>query len=550
MGALRHKCPESPIYATFRIPIGSFPGPFALTLRYLRTNGVRELSAAFSLEPRRDDQDERRVSNPHLFIPKTELCYRQTYNHPPNGDLRMNETILFYATITIFGFIYIALALLPRKQIKSKKDYFLAGRNLGVFKATCTLIATQLGAGLLLGTSQQAFAMGLYGLLFTVGISTGLVILGCGLAGKLRALNIVTTTQVFEMKYHSRLLRKIASFLVTVTLCGILVGNIVASKLLLHSLNFQSDFFFISFWLFIIIYTMLGGLHAVVLTDLMQVSFIVLIFGGITIYSLMTSSFDFFSMSALESMQAKFTGHLPDASHLLIVLAMPALFALFEQDLAQIFFASRSKTVATVTAILTTIFMLSFGLIPIYFGMQAHLMGITTAAHTSPLIFVIRAIAGNVMAIMAASGILAAIASTADALLCAIGANITQDFSLSFLGFTSLVESKLTTFTMGIAILGLSYLMPTDIIYILTSSYQIPVSCLLIPILFAYFAKTARAYAAYGSIIGGAIGLALFYVWPIPFYPIYTLGLSLVGFVAGHFVEGAPPVPATPHTAQ
>ena len=467
----------------------------------------------------------------------------------------MNETILFYATIIIFGIIYIGLALLPRKQIKSKKDYFLAGRNLGIFKATCTLIATQLGAGLLLGTSQQAYAMGLYGLLFTVGISTGLIILGCGLAGKLRALNIVTTTQVFEIKYHSRLLRKIASFLVTVTLCGILVGNIVASKLLLKSLDFQSDFFFISFWLFIIVYTMIGGLHAVVLTDLVQVSFIVLVFGGITIYSFATSSFDFFSLSSLESMQHQFTGHLPDASHLLILLAMPALFALFEQDLAQIFFASKTKTVATATAIITTIFMLIFGLIPIYFGMQAKLMGIATTGHASPLISVIRAVAGSFMAIMAVSGILAAIASTADALLCAIGANITQDFSLSFLGFTPLIESKVTTFTMGIVMLATSYIMPTDIIYILTSSYQIPVSCLLIPILFAYFAKTARKYAGFGSIIGGAIGLVLFYMMPIPFYPLYTLGLSFVGFVVGHLVQGAPPAvqptpPITPHTAQ
>ena len=182
-------------------------------------------------------------------------------------------------------------------------------------------------------------------------------------------------------------------------------------------------------------------------------------------------------------------------------------------------------------------------------------MGITTTGHASPLISVIRALTGNVMAIMAASGILAAIASTADALLCAISANITQDFSLSFLGFTPLVESKVTTFSMGILMLGLSYLMPTDIIYILTSSYQIPVSCLLIPILFAYFAKTARKYAGFGSIIGGAIGLVVFYMMPIPFYPLYTLGLSFIGFYLGHILEGAPPAvqttaPTTPHTTQ
>ena len=96
---------------------------------------------------------------------------------------------------------------------------------------------------------------------------------------------------------------------------------------------------------------------------------------------------------------------------------------------------------------------------------------------------------------------------------------------------------------MGILMLATSYIMPTDIIYILVSSYQIPVSCLLMPILFAYFAKTARRDAGIGSIIGGAIGLIIFYIFPIPFYPLYTLGFSLIGFVAGHIVQGAPQVP-------
>ncbi len=464
----------------------------------------------------------------------------------------MNESILFYATITLFGIIYIVLALIPRKQIKNKTDYFLAGRNLGVFKATCTLIATQLGAGLLLGTSQEAYSMGLYGLLFTVGISSGLIILGCGLAGKLRTLNIVTTTQIFEKKYHSPFLRKIASLLVTFTLCGILVGNIVASKLLLTSLGFQSDFFFLLFWLFIIIYTVIGGLHAVVLTDLFQVSFIVLVFGGVTIYSLFTSPYHFFPFDALATMQQQFSGHIPHISKLLIILVMPALFALFEQDLAQIFFASRTKTVATITAIITTLFMLTFGLIPIYFGMQAKLMGITTTAHASPLIPVVRTIAGSIMAIMVASGILAAIASTADALLCAIGANITQDFSLSFLRLSPLVESKATTFFMGIIVLGASYLMPTDIISILVSSYEIPVSCLLIPILFAYFAKHVKRYAGIGSVIGGAIGFIIFhFIISVPFDSLYTLLISLAGFFIGHLLQKTPPQPipqTTTHT--
>ncbi len=455
----------------------------------------------------------------------------------------MNESLLFYATITIFGIIYVGLALLPRKQIKNKTDYFLAGRNLGVMKATCTLIATQLGAGLLLGTSQDAYQMGLYSLLFTFGISIGLIILGCGLAGKLRALQIVTTTQIFEKKYHSDFLRKIASLLVTFTLCGILVGNMVASKTLMHSLGFENDFFFALFWLFIIVYTMIGGLHAVVLTDLVQVSFIVVVFIGITLYSLFSSPHSF-SFTMLEAIQKNFSGQLPDASDLVNILLMPALFALFEQDLAQIFFASKTKTVATVTAIITTIFMLTFGLIPIYLGMQAKLIGLQVATGHSPLLEMVKHITGEFMVVMVACGILAAIASTADALLCAIGANLTQDFSFSFLGLSPVFESKTVTFTMGILVFGASYFMPKNVITILVSSYAIPVSILLIPIVAAYFMPHVHKYAGFGGAIGGVSGLIAFYFFPFPFHSLITLLFSFIGYIIGHIIQPAHPHPS------
>jgi len=447
----------------------------------------------------------------------------------------MNEAVLFYLTISIFGVIYIGLALLPRKQIASKTDYFLAGRNLGVLKATCTLIATQLGAGLLLGTCQQAYHIGLYGLVFTLGISAGLVILGCGVAGRLRALNIATTTEIFELRYHSPFLRKVASVIVTVTLCGILVGNMIASKSLMKSLGFQNDFFYFLFWLFIVLYTMIGGLHAVVLTDLVQVAFIVITFVGLVAYSLF--GFDHtFTWQALQEAQASFTGHMPDASVLFVMLAMPALFALFEQDLAQIFFASKNSRVATIAALFTTLFMLTFGLIPIYLGMQAHILNVEVATGHSPLLEVVKVIAGPLVVVLVASGILAAIASTADALLCAIGANITQDFSLSFLGLSPLVESKTVIFVSGMAILGLSYLMPTDIIHILVKSYEFPVCCLLIPILAAYIFNEVRMYAGFGGLIGGGIGLALFAWLSVPFAPLYTLLFSFVGYILGYII--------------
>jgi Na+/proline symporter len=183
--------------------------------------------------------------------------------------------------------------------------------------------------------------------------------------------------------------------------------------------------------------------------------------------------------------------------------------------------------------------MLTFGLIPIYLGAQAKLMGMAVAANQSPLLALIKSISNSFVLVMVACGILAAIASTADALLCAIGANITQDFSLSFLGLSPLVESKATIFTMGMAVLGLSYIIPSDVISILIRSYELPVNCLLVPILAAYFFDDAvKRYAGIGGLLGGLVGLVFFnLILPVSVPSLYTLGLSLIGYLVGFFMQ-------------
>lgn len=448
----------------------------------------------------------------------------------------MHEGI-FFLVLLIFSVIYIVLAISPARQIKSKKDYFLAGRNLGIFTATCALIATQLGAGLLLGTSQQAYNFGLYGFLFIFGISFGLIILSSGVAAKLRALNIATTTEIFETKYHSPNLRKFASILITVTLCGILIGNIIASRTLIESLGFKNQLFFTIFWLFIILYTMIGGLKAVVLTDVFQVLFIIFIFIGVFFYNLWHIKFNGFSLESLKILQQSFkTPH--NWGQILKTLSMPALFALFEQDLAQVFFASHNKKIARWAAILTTIFVLIFGIIPIFFGIEAQLNNIHVIPGTSPLIQYLQTFLNDFTLILIAVGILAAIASTVDALLCAIGANITQDFDLSFLHLSEVIESKTAIFVVGIVLLGISFMMKPDIINILVESYGLPVSCLLIPLLFSYFLEKVSYTAGVTSVSLGFITYCIFFIIPTPIAKeVITLLVSCLGYFGGLIYE-------------
>ncbi len=450
------------------------------------------------------------------------------------------NTLLFFAVFAALALFYTILGLLASTRVSTTTDYFLAGRDLGLFSVTMTLVATQIGGGMLLGTSENAYIYGLYGLLYTVGIVLGFFMLAAGFASKLQSLNVATTAEIFERKYNSPFLKKIASLLSIITMSGILIGQIVGSRTIISSLDLGvgTELIFIAFWLFIILYTMAGGLKAVVITDVFQVLLIMAIFFGIFLYSILYGPP--FAWKSIATMQREIFGTLPLSINALVAtISMPALFSLIEQDLAQRFFAARTKRIATLSALSSCILILLFALIPIYFGMQAKLLGVQVPAGMSPLIPTIELLTNEFMVIFCLCAIIAAITSTADSLLCAISSNVAQDFELRLIGFSNaLTRSKIITLIVGIITLAASYFVPQNIITILIDSYAISVSCLLVPLVWAYFNKKVSKQAAIFSIISGLIAFIIMPLWqtniPTVLVPVI---ISAIGYVIGNALD-------------
>ena len=444
---------------------------------------------------------------------------------------------LFLTVFFSMIIFYFILGIIASKKIKTTTDYFLAGRNLGLWPVTLTLVATQIGGGMLLGTSQEAYNVGFYGIMYTVGMSLGFLLLGLGFASKLRSLNVATTAELFETKYKSPALKKVASLLSIATMFGIVVGQIVASRSLIAGLGINSELIFICFWAFIITYTIIGGLKAVAITDSAQVLFVITVFGGIFLYSLWSETESFFSFTSISKLQGMFDSSGITYTSLVGIALMPALFSLIEQDLAQRFFASKTKKIAAFAAILASALLLLFSLVPIYFGIKAKLLGITFSG--SPLIPVLTKLTNEFVLVLAVCGIIAAITSTGDSLLCAISSNLSQDFDLSFLKIKNKLKlSKIVTLIIGICALTASYFVPQNIISILVGSYEISVSCLLIPLLVSYFKNNLNKNAAIGSIILGLTGFILFRIFPVPFpRELVSITLSGIGYIIGNKIK-------------
>lgn len=447
------------------------------------------------------------------------------------------DSTLFLGIFTVFALSLFAIGSWASRAIKTRSDFFLAGRDLGLASVTFTLIAIQLGGTMILGAAEWAYRYGLYGVLYACGMSLGFLLLASGVAARLRACMVTTTAELFEKRYQAPSLRLFAAFISIVSLLGILVAIVVSSRSLLHGLGITHESIFIVFWLIIISYIMLGGLHAVVLTDIAQVIFIVLCITGLIAYSLWALPQGFVSLSALIGSQQSFDASPLSSSALLATFLMPALFSLIEQDLAQPLFAARSQMVALLGAFFAGIFMILFGSIPVYFGMQARLIGLELSSQANPFIAVAEYISSPLVFALVICSIIAAITSTATSLICAISANIVQDFLPTVGNEKNMVRlSKIVTLLVGCIAVYASYYVHKTIIEIAIASYELSVSVLLIPLLGALYSKKPSKYGAFTAALLGLISFVVlnYYTLPIP-KEIIILVVSTLGYGIGHY---------------
>lgn len=444
------------------------------------------------------------------------------------------NTFLFLSLFSALGALYFYLGFRASKYVTTATDYFVANRQLGVWQISSNLIATQVGGGMLLGTAAAAYANGYYGLSYTVGMAMGFLLLASGIAARLQQFTVTTTAQLFETQYGSTILKKIASLLSIATLFGILIAQVVGFKSLMTAIGFGSWYIALPFWLSVVAYTMVGGLRAITINDMVQMAIIIATFGGIFVYMLLNDPASLWNTFTAQS--TVFQAQQMSLASISSIILMPGLFSLIEQDLAQRFFASRTKAVATTSALIAALFLILFAVIPVYLGMQAKLTGIMIPEGANPLIVLLQTMLPQAAFALSLCAIVAAIISTADALMNGISANITQDFELpSILGCDGLRLSKFTTILIGISSLIASYLVSPNIIDIIISSYQISVCCLLVPLLFCYYRKTNPQQAAYAAIAGGLAGLLFGTLVPLPIpKELVALSLSLAGYWLGN----------------
>jgi SSS family transporter len=155
------------------------------------------------------------------------------------------------------------------------EGYFLANRTLPWWAVGLSVMATQLSAITLVGTTGQAYADGMRFIQFYFGLPLAMVILSVTVVPFFHRARVYTAYEFLERRFDART-RTLASFLFLAQR-GLSCGVIVAAPAVILSivLGWNLSLTVLAIGLPTVLYTMVGGVQAVTWTDVKQMVVIV-----------------------------------------------------------------------------------------------------------------------------------------------------------------------------------------------------------------------------------------------------------------------------------
>ncbi|MBC61113.1 MAG: hypothetical protein CMP11_01550 [Zetaproteobacteria bacterium] len=391
--------------------------------------------------------------------------------------------------------ICLGISLFYAKKNKNQEDHHLAGKRLGISTLVLTLLATQVGGGAIVGTTELAFEYGWNGFSYSFGIATGLLVLCLGVGHKIRALNVKTIPEIFSIKYKSSVLHKLSAAASVVTLFFILIAIGVSTKKFCTFLGLNNPWMLFALAFLFLAYTSFGGFSAIVKTEILQITYI-LILTVVVIFNIETPFKEALSLAEQTKILIppfSFSNLLSDKGFLL-----PIFFTIIGQDMGQRCAAAQNPLKFSVASLIAGILILVVSFVPVALGIIARIKGLYFDNNTCLILHVLEKETSLELTNLFAVGILFAILSTADSLICAISLNVHMDL-MPHEKRSKIIFAKIFSFLFGLsAIVIANYF--DQIIPVIIFAYELFVVLFFVPIFMAVCLKNPSKLSAYSTI--------------------------------------------------
>ena len=435
------------------------------------------------------------------------------------------------------------------RKNESREDYYVGGRRISATHVGMSIVATDVGGGFSIGLGGLGFVMGLSGswLLFTglVGAWLCAVVTVPRIKGIDVEKGLLTYPDFLRIRYGGKVAAT-AAVISGIGYLGFTSAQVLAGAKLAAGSVFANitwaDPLKLSLYLMagvILIYTVLGGLKAVIYTDTLQW---IILLAGLSLFGLPFAYKEVGGWQVMVETLPKEFFRLDNVTWVQIVNWFVTIIPIWfvAMTLYQRIYACRNvkdaKRAFFIAGLLEYPIMAFLG---VSLGMMAHIVFPHAEKEMAMPMLLGQTLPAGIAGIVIAA-YFSAIMSTADSCLIASSANWVNDIicrsNLKLSNRQFMLLSQGVTLLVGILALLLASAFDT-VLDLILHAYAFMVSGLLVPTLGAFFWKRSRSEAALVSMLGGG-GLTLYLIFketPLPYMldpTLFGIALSLVLFVS------------------
>jgi solute:Na+ symporter, SSS family len=471
--------------------------------------------------------------------------------------------------VIIYWVISVAIGLYAARFVHNTKDYAVAGRRMPMYIVTATVFATWFGSETVLGIPASFIKEGFSGVVADpFGSSLCLILVGLFFARPLYRMNLLTIGDYYRKRF-GRPVEMLTSLCIVISYLGWVGAQIKALGLVFNvvsdgSISQQAGMIIGAST--VLVYTMLGGMFSVAITDFIQMIIIVLgmLYIGWAVSGIVPGGAG--AVIAHAAANDKF--HLLPAPELKDILLFftawitMMLGSIPQQDVFQRVQSAKNENTAANSSILGGALYFCFAFIPMFLAYSASLIDPKMVAanlegdsqHILPNL-ILSPIVPVFAQIMFFGALLSAIKSCASATLLAPSVSFSENILKPFFPhigdrrFLLLNRIVLVAFTCLVTVFALNS--QSDIYHMVENAYKVTLVGAFVPLTMGLYWKRATKLGGLLSVVLGLIvWIGAEYLTPQAMVPPQLAGLaaSFFGMIVGSLVskDAAHPVHHSP----
>jgi SSS family solute:Na+ symporter len=420
-----------------------------------------------------------------------------------------------WVMLILYFVVLIFMGITAARSCKTMDDFAIAGHKVPATVIFATLSASFIGAGYTMGTAAKGFSSGIGFLLIICAFSIQTTLVGIFIAPRLREYeNAYTIGDV--MGYHYGPLAKLLTGIISLIFCAGIVGVVArASGFVLNSVTGMPFIYGVILSAgIVVLYAAVGGMWAVVQTDILQ--FVVIVIAVPLILLLGLSD-----VGGVEGLVQKIPGEFLKPFHKFSFLAFigPFLGFLFGETLvppyAQRAFISKDIEGARKGFVAAGIYSFVWFFVVIAIGIVAYSLVPNAKPDAAMVEMIIKFLPHGVIGFVIAS-IVCVIMSTQDSFLNSGATSFFRDIYKPFLHPTvsdrgAIMVGRIATIVMGVLGIIFAIAIPSlidGLLYI----YALWAPTIILPLVIAVLWKKASPYCGVSAIVFGGLVTAL-WIW-------------------------------------